>query len=230
MTENFPALRLFHVSDVHFGREDKAAVRWFSDLVAAEMPAAGAWLKALPVPVSIEPGNHDLPYHNPLRRIFAPYARYRRIETALEHPLDLPGVWLVPLKTTARWQWRLNWSWGVVSSGSLERALERLAACPPGYLAIVACHHPLIDAVVQEGHSRTKGGPEALAALAAGGAAAVLSGHVHDPFDVRSPQGPRLIGAGTLSERVRSTAPSFNELVIANGTLDVRVRAMAPAG
>ena len=31
-------IRLFHVSDVHFGREDKAAVAWFDALVRAEKP------------------------------------------------------------------------------------------------------------------------------------------------------------------------------------------------
>ncbi len=239
-------VRLFHVSDVHFGREDEAAVRWFTDIVLAERPdavlmtgdltmrarsaefaAAAAWVKSLEVPVTIEPGNHDLPYYNPLRRIFRPYARYAKLERSMEREIDLGGVWIVPLKTTARFQWRLNWSWGVVSPGSLARALERLAACPPGALAIVVCHHPLIEGVAQAGHSRTHGGPEALAALAKGGARAVLSGHVHDPFDIVSPEGPRLIGAGTLSERVRSTRPSFNALTIADGRLDVMVREMA---
>lgn len=238
-------VRLFHVSDVHFGAEDSAAVAWFAQTVQAERPdavvitgdltmrarsaewaAAADWLRTLPVPLSIEPGNHDLPYYNPLRRLFRPYARYRKLETALEKPLDLDGVWLVPLKTTARFQWRRNWSWGVVSKGSLARALVRLAECPPGRLAIVACHHPLVDAVVQEGHSRTVNGPAALAALGRAGAKAVLSGHVHDPFDVPSADGPRLIGAGTLSERTRDTPPSFNELVVARGELEVKVRAM----
>jgi hypothetical protein len=34
--------RLFHVSDVHFGREDAAAVAWFDALVKAEKPDAVA--------------------------------------------------------------------------------------------------------------------------------------------------------------------------------------------
>jgi hypothetical protein len=32
--------RLFHVSDLHFGREDREAVQWFADTVRAEMPDA----------------------------------------------------------------------------------------------------------------------------------------------------------------------------------------------
>jgi hypothetical protein len=54
-----------------------------------------------------------------------------------------------------------------------------------------------------------------LAALAAAGAQAVLSGHVHDAFDlmVETGSGPiRLIGAGTLSQRLRATRPSYNRL------------------
>ena len=58
-----------------------------------------------------------------------------------------------------------------------------------------------------------------LALLAAGGTIAamdaVLTGHVHDPFDIAHQVGGRtirMIGAGTLSQRLRSTAPSYNRL------------------
>ena len=184
--------RLFHISDIHFGREDVAAVAWFEACVAAERPdaviitgdltmrarsaeyeAAGAWLQRLGVPLSIEPGNHDLPYYNPFRRFFSPYHRYERIERALERPFDVPGVWLVPLRTTARAQWRLNWSWGAVNRRSLADALARLAECPPDHVAIVACHHPLIEVASAEGHGRTLRGDTALKALAEAGADAV---------------------------------------------------------
>ena len=56
---------------------------------------------------------------------------------------------------------------------------------------------------------------------------AVLSGHVHDPFDLveQTAAGPvRMIGAGTLSQRLRSTPPSFNELKWDGATLTVRAR------
>ena len=32
--------KLFHVSDVHFGAEDPAAIAWFADCVAGERPDA----------------------------------------------------------------------------------------------------------------------------------------------------------------------------------------------
>src|SRR5690606_17796 len=56
---------------------------------------------------------------------------------------------------------------------------------------------------------------------------AVLSGHVHDAFDLRQETtggAMRMIGAGTLSRRLRSTPPSFNELQWDGETLNVRVR------
>lgn len=246
-----PVTRLFHVSDLHFGREDAAAIAWFADLVRAERPdavvitgdltmrarsreyaAAAAWLASLPAPVTVEPGNHDLPYHNPIARIFWPYRRYERIERAIERPIDLPGVWLVPLRTTARAQWRFNWSCGVVSKRSLDEAEALLRACPPGRIALVTCHHPLTGNGVSGGRGETLRGVEALHRLARAGADAVLSGHVHDPFDLVWHEGGaplRLIGAGTLSERVRTAAPSFNELAVQDGELTVRVRGMAPA-
>jgi len=237
-------IRLFHVSDVHFGREDTAAVSWFADTVRAERPdavictgdltmrarsaefaAAAAWLQGLGVPVTVEPGNHDLPYYNPLARLLHPYKRFRAVEGAIERPLALPGVLLVPLKTTARVQLR-RMSWGRVSRSGLPVAERLLRAKPADTVALVPVHHPLV-ATAFDGHGETQGGDAALERLAAAGADAVLSGHVHDPFDVMREAGGRqvrLIGAGTLSRRVRGTPPSFNELRVADGKLDVVVR------
>ena len=56
---------------------------------------------------------------------------------------------------------------------------------------------------------------------------AVLSGHIHDAFDLtaETPAGPlRMIGAGTLSKRIRSTPPSFNEITIEGNEIRVVAR------
>ena len=238
---------LFHVSDIHFGAEDPAAIAWFADTVRNERPdavivtgdltmrarhaefaAAGEWLESLGRPVTVEVGNHDLPYFNPFARFLQPYARYARLERMVERPLELPGVAIVPLRTTARFQWRVNWSKGHVSTRELATTLSLVDAAPDSHFQIVAAHHPLIELGTRS-TANTRGGANALDRLAAAGVRAVLSGHVHDPFDrAVDARGRtiRLIGAGTLSERVRSTPPSFNELRIADGELDVVVRAM----
>ncbi len=239
---------LFHASDLHFGAEDSAALAWFADQVTEEQPdaviitgdltmrarsaefaAAQAWLAELGRPVLIEPGNHDLPYFNPVRRIWRPYGRVMRLQEQLHDGVMLDHVHLVSLRTTARVQWRLNWSKGRVGKRALHQALQALGdADHAAKLRLVLAHHPLIDAETQSS-ARTTGGRAALEAIAAAGADAVLSGHVHDPFDlnVETPAGSiRLIGAGTLSERVRASRPSFNRLQVQGGKLDARVCAM----
>ena len=237
------ATLLFHVSDLHFGREDQAALAWFAGHVRDERPAAVictgdltmrarpaefaaacAWLKALAVPVTVEPGNHDLPYYNPFARMLNPYRRFRAVERAIARPLDLPAVLLVPLKTTTRIQ-RRRLTWGRVSRSGLPVAVRRLGGKAAGQVGLVACHHPLVRAGFT-GHGHTTGGDEAVTKLAKAGADAVLSGHVHDAFDVVHASGVRLIGAGTLSRRLRSTPPSFNALTIEGGRLDVAAREM----
>ena len=239
--------RIFHVSDVHFGTEDRAALAWFAatvnderpdlvlltgDLTAAarrsEFAAACAWLDGLQVPVRVEAGNHDLPVYRPVLRLLDPYSRMRRVIARYHRPLDLPGVTLVSMKTTARLQLRRNWSHGRVGDTALSRAVAALKRRDPARLALVSCHHPLVDVGTMTS-GRTRGGGAALATLAAAGADVVCTGHAHDPFDrvwTGGARPVRLIGAGTLSERVRATPPSFNELTVAGDALEVSVRTM----
>jgi len=241
-------IRLFHISDLHFGLEDPAALTWFAECVRTEDPtavlitgdltmrarshefaAACEWIGALDVPVTVEVGNHDLPYFNPLARLFWPYERIRGIERLVERELDLAGVAVVPLKTTARAQWRLDWSKGWVTAAALTKTLAAIDALPGGTTTLVTAHHPLVEAGTR-GRALTRGGERALTELARRGVAAVLTGHVHDAFDLMkdTPAGPiRMIGAGTLSQRIRSTPPSFNELVVDGTKIDVRVRNLA---
>ena len=57
----------------------------------------------------------------------------------------------------------------------------------------------------------------------------MLSGHVHEPFDLIWRDGPspvRLIGAGTLSVRTRREPASYNALTVEDGALSVTVRAL----
>lgn len=242
-------IRLFHVSDIHFGAQDDAALDWFASLVHAEQPdavimtgdltmrarrhefeAAAKWLEALNRPVTVEVGNHDLPYFNLWARFVTPYKRYKALERMIERPLEIKGVSVVPLKTTARFQARFNWSKGYVSGRALRKTLTEVAAVPKGNLILIAAHHPLIEAGTRSS-AKTRRGAEALAALSDAGAHAVLTGHVHDPFEVEQPTANgtiRLIGAGTLSERVRDTRPSFNEIRVGDGgAFEAVVRVMA---
>jgi 3',5'-cyclic AMP phosphodiesterase CpdA len=227
-------LVLFHASDLHFGYEDPAALDWFRAEVERDRPAAllctgdltmrgtarefaraRAWLNQLPVPVLLNPGNHDLPYYwYPLARALHPWRHYATLRAAIERDPDLPELAVVSLGTVAAAQWRLNWSKGRVRQADLDVAVRQLDHQRDYPLRLVTCHHPLVDADTISSGS-TRGGRHALAALARAGADAVLSGHVHDAFDLTIDAGGlpiRLIGAGTLSKRLRSSPPGYNRL------------------
>ena len=236
---------LFHLSDIHFGLEDNKALDWVKQEIAERRPAAVAitgdltmrarhrefaaathWINSLEVPVTVEVGNHDMPYFNLIERFIAPYKRFRGMADKVEREIDLPGLAIVPLKTVRRWQPRWPWSHGWVTDAALDRTLSAIDRLPRGTQVLVACHHPLVEAGTK-GRAWTHGGDKALAELAKRKVLATLSGHVHDAFDIvrDTPEGPvRMIGAGTLSQRIRSTPQSFNELTWDGQTIEVRVR------
>ena len=238
-------VRLFHLSDIHFGLQDNRALAWVKGEIARHRPhavaitgdltmrarhrefaAATEWIGSLEAPVTVEVGNHDMPYFNLAERFLDPYRRFRAIEDKVERTIELPDLAIVPLKTVARAQFRLNWSKGCVTRSALDACLRTIDALPPGTQALVAAHHPLVE-VGTDGTALTKNGAHALAELARRPVLAVLTGHVHDPFDLieQTPSGAiRMIGAGTLSLRLRSTPPSFNELVWDGAKLTVTVR------
>lgn len=244
--ESGDPLRLFHLSDIHFGLEDTRALDWAKACIEQERPdavaitgdltmrarhpefrAACAWIMALDIPVTVEVGNHDIPYFNLYERFFAPYKRFKVIERVLETQLDLPALAIVPLRTTTRAQYqRFPWSNGWVTDHALHQTLRAIDALPAGTRVLVAAHHPLTERRA-DGKLLTINGTHAMEQLAKRRVLGILSGHIHDPFDLtaQTPSGPlRMIGAGTLSLRIRSTPPSFNEIVVSGDQVKVTAR------
>jgi 3',5'-cyclic AMP phosphodiesterase CpdA len=243
------ATRLFHISDVHFGVEDRTALDAFARAVAEERPdavvctgdltqrakhseyaSAREWFASLGVPVVLEVGNHDMPYYNPWERFTDPFRRYDRLNADVGADLVTDDVVLVRLRTTVRAQRRFPWSDGVITPDALAETLAGLAALKGDPRTIIVIgHHPLLG---PEGTGRnpTIGGDDAFAEIAAAGAHAILSGHVHVPFDqLRQADGGatmRMIGTGTLSTRLRHDTPtSWHELICApGGVIDTRLR------
>ncbi|BDI59831.1 metallophosphoesterase family protein [Qipengyuania nanhaisediminis] len=241
------ATSFFHVSDIHFGVEDRDALAAVEADLERDRPDAlvctgdltqrakhseyrdaAAWFASLGVPVVLEPGNHDMPYYNPFERFFDPYRRFRRLDAEVGTVFESEDVVLVSLKTTVRAQGRFPWSDGVVTDKALARSLDRLAALRDDpRKVIVTAHHPLLGSRGEKANP-TIGGDRAFAAIAAAGADAILSGHVHRPFDEMRESGGhsmRMIGAGTLSTRLRHGAPaSYRVVSIAAGTITSELR------
>ncbi|KAJ8138419.1 hypothetical protein OY671_008368, partial [Metschnikowia pulcherrima] len=118
--ETSAPIRIFHLSDIHFGSEDREASAWARESIARERPDAVAitgdstmrarhrefaaacdWILSLDAAVTVEVGNHDLPYFNLFERFTDPYRRFRRIEASVERAIPVNGIAIIPLKTTA---------------------------------------------------------------------------------------------------------------------------------
>jgi 3',5'-cyclic AMP phosphodiesterase CpdA len=248
--------RLFHISDVHFGVEDRAALAEVAEAVAREKPdavvctgdltqrakhseyaAAQAWFASLGVPVVLEPGNHDLPYYNLWERFTDPFHRYHALRAGVQDGFESAEVALVPLRTTVRAQTRFPWSDGVVRPAALRDTLGMIGALKAARdprTVIVIAHHPLLGEEAKA-HNPTIGGDAAFAQIAAAGADAVISGHVHVPFDQHRSKGGhalRMIGTGTLSTRLRHGAPASWRVIAceAGGVIETQVRLVGGGG
>lgn len=227
---------LLHLSDIHFGAEDRLALdaviefarRVEPDAIVVagditqsgrrrEFEAARRWLDGLELEAIVAPGNHDTPVHHFPERVLAPFERYARHigkHDAVGRVIELAGgrVRVAAINTARGIQGRLNWADGVIDLGDLEDTLSCLGEGPESAWRILVCHHPLRE----PSHSRisvdTRRGGQALQRCAAAHVDAILTGHVHDAFAhaLHSPRRQMVqMGSGTLSTRLRSTPPSF---------------------
>jgi len=241
-------IRLAHVSDIHFGGENTAAVAAVAgrlaeqpvDLVIVsgdltqfgekgEFAAAAAWLRSLPFPVFVTPGNHDAPYLAWIERFFDPFARYAAAIGPVEPPPHLsPGLAVYGLNTARGVQPRANWSKGQISRRQADAAVAWFGQAPAEALRILVCHHPLLEMIGGPMTGRVWGGPAAARRFAEAGVDLVLTGHIHAPFAWPYPFGDARtygIGAGTLSLRERGVPPGFN--LIEADEAQVRITALA---
>ena len=225
-------LRLLHVSDIHFGcqnREAVAAARAFAeaspfDAVVVtgdvtqsgrrrEFQAAADWMADLPGAVICTPGNHDTPYFGVIDRLFRPFARYRDfLGPFADHGLSAEGLNIQAINTSRGAQIRLNWSKGAIRAGAARRACAAFASTPDS-LRVVICHHPLMEVTAGPMTGRVRGGQRGAEILALGGADLILTGHVHMPFAHALPFGDQktyAAGACTLSLRERGSPAGFN--------------------
>lgn len=244
-------IRLVHLSDIHFGGENAAAVAAAADCVndgdfdlvvvsgdltrygeKAEFAAAAEWLAAIKGPKLVTPGNHDAPYIAWVERIFAPFHRFEQAIGPAHAQSHLGDGFAIRGVNTARGaQPRINWSKGQISSTQWEAAAEWFATAPRDSFRIVVCHHPLMEMVGGPMTAKVWGGPKAAKAFAESRVDLVLSGHIHAPFTWPYPFGDGktyAVGAGTLSIRERGVPPGFNVVEIEGAA--IRVAALCWGG
>lgn len=244
-------LRLVHLSDIHFGGENAAAVAAAADYVnanafdlivvsgdltrfgeVAEFEAARRWLDGLQGAKLVCPGNHDAPYLAFAERLFVPFRRYERLIGPAWAQSHMGGGFAVRGLNTARGpQPRLNWSKGQIAPDDVAAAIRWFEDAPGECFRVVVCHHPLVEMIGGPMTARVWGGEAAAKAFAEAKVDLVLSGHIHAPFTWPYPYGDGKtygVGAGTLSVRERGVPPGFN--VVDMDGAEIRISALAWTG
>jgi len=246
-------MRIVHLSDLHFGTEDKAALNAAADFIAREpidlvvvtgdLTAKGRrvefvhafrWLRDLAKPVITTPGNHDTPWWGLGARLVAPFGRFERASHGVETIAWRGADFSVATLNTARGvQLRLNWALGAVHRRQHREIARRVSAAPEDFLKIVAAHHPFVWPREAPIVGRTRGGPKAAEALIGAGARLFLSGHLHvaAAWMIETPSGSALcVSAGTLSERLRGEPAGFALISGAKDIVDVQHIAIDAGG
>jgi 3',5'-cyclic AMP phosphodiesterase CpdA len=211
---------ILHLSDLHFGRVPPGmaetlvdvARRIAPDVVVVsgdltqrarieEFEEASAFLKQLPTPQIVIPGNHDVPLFNPYGRFVERLARFRRYITPNLAPSYVDPELAVFGVNTAR---SLTWKGGRINTRQIEDLHGRLSELAPDVTRAIATHHPF-------GVARL-----AFERWARAGADLLLCGHLHIAATEIIDR-TIVVNAGTaISTRGRGQANSFNVILIAD--------------
>ena len=234
-----------HLSDLHFGREDSAAIEALVAALSAARPhlvvvsgdltqrarrrefaRARDFLARLPQPQLVVPGNHDVPLYDLVSRWLAPLKRYRHYISGDLEPFFADDEIAVVGINTARSNTFKN---GRISEDQIAASARRLGACGPDVARIVVTHHPF-DAVAPGGDTGSIARAQiAISAFARAQVDMVLSGHLHrsEIADSAARYDPvarsaLLIQAGTAtSTRQRGEANAFNLVRVAAARVGV---------
>lgn len=226
--------KVLHISDLHFGRVDDRLVDAIVQMVKrcpphvvavsgdltqrarpAEFRAAREFLDALPAPKIVVPGNHDVPLHNVIARLWRPLRRFRDIVGEDIEPAYVDEHIAVVGVNTAR---SLVLKGGRINRYQIKRVRDLMCSLPRECVRVLVTHHPL-----DLPHGRRRGNcayraPLAMEELRTCAPDVLLAGHTHVHGVGRVAERYELAGhtallvqAGTAtSTRARGAPNSFN--------------------
>jgi 3',5'-cyclic AMP phosphodiesterase CpdA len=229
---------LIHLSDLHFGRINEDLIQPLIDTITRVQPdliavsgdltqrarveqfqAARAFLRSLPSPQIVVPGNHDVPLYNVYARFLRGLRRYRRyVSEDLEPFYADPEIAVLGLNTARAFALK----GGRVNPRQVSRIVERLRPLGQDVIRILVTHHPF-DLPEQYPRNALVGRARmALEQLAVYGIDVFLAGHLHvsrvGPATLRfkiKGRSALFVQAGTAtSTRGRGEANAFNVIYI----------------
>lgn len=229
---------LLHLSDTHFGTEQRPVVEALMRLAQAERPdlvvmsgdvtqrarrsqfaAARAFVdRFVDTPFLVVPGNHDIPLFNLFARIVNPYGNHRRVfGHDLEPVFESTEVLVIGVNTTRNYRHKD----GELSLDQVERVARLIERAAPLQLRVIVTHQPVAAALPTDTKNLLHGRQHALRRWAEAGANLILGGHIHLPYVLplralaASQTRPMwAVQAGTaLSSRVRGATPNSVNLI-----------------
>ena len=237
-----PVVKIAHISDLHFGRANEAALDALilainserPDLIAItgdftqtgarrEFEAANLFLASLSAPILAVPGNHDTPVYNLPLRFLKPWARFEKHIGAAQLQIATAGdTVVIGLNSARRARMRFNWSYGKLSRKIIEVAAsiaKRESA--EGKTVFVAAHHPFEKGPNRAGAEIVGNGAYALQRFAQCGVSAVMTGHVHlsaaGPLAITQNQILSIQCGASGGARERGEAAGFGLITVEGG-------------
>jgi 3',5'-cyclic AMP phosphodiesterase CpdA len=217
--------RVLHLSDLHFGRNDRPeSIEALGRLIEEARPdlviasgdlthrglrsqheRASSFLRSLELPLLAIPGNHDIPYTFP-RRFTRPWQEFERLWETTEPVYRSDTLVVAGLNSVRPWRHQS----GRVRDEQVRRASEVFREVPEGAYRIVTLHHHLLGAPWRSRKKPVAKRNRVLAGLVEAGADLVLAGHIHQStvaerreFELAMPGGEHAV--------VVSIAPGFGQ-------------------